>query len=110
MPLVVAMAISASAASARLLALVGPRPLIPTGLVLSAMGLVLFTRLPLQPDYVGHVMPGLLILGLGIGLIFAPAVASATWGYKSQRPVPPRRRLTPPKILVARWVRPYLIH
>ena len=82
MPLVLAMAISASAASARLLALVGPRPLIPTGLVLSAMGLVLFTRLPLQPDYVGHVMPGLQILGLGIGLIFAPAVASATWGVQ----------------------------
>jgi EmrB/QacA subfamily drug resistance transporter len=82
MPLVVAMAISASVASARLLALVGPRPLIPTGLVLSAMGLLLFTRLPLQPNYSGHVLPGLLVLGLGIGLIFAPAVASATWGVK----------------------------
>ncbi len=82
MPLVVAMGVSASVASARLLALVGPRPLIPTGLVLSAMGLVLFTRLPLQPNYSGHVLPGLLVLGLGIGLIFAPAVASATWGVR----------------------------
>jgi len=80
MPLVIAMAVSASVASARLLALVGPRPLIPTGLVLAAMGLVLFTRLPLAPNYAGHVLPGLLVLGLGIGLIFAPAVASATWG------------------------------
>jgi EmrB/QacA subfamily drug resistance transporter len=82
LPLVLAMALSASVASARLLALVGPRPLIPTGLVLSAMGLVLFTRLPLQPNYASYVLPGLIVLGLGIGLIFAPAVASATWGVE----------------------------
>ncbi|HVA52070.1 MAG TPA: MFS transporter [Acidimicrobiales bacterium] len=78
LPIVIAISLSASFASARLLSKVGPRPLVPTGMVLSAMGMVLFTRLTPVSDYVGHVLPGLTVLGLGLGLIFAPAIASAT--------------------------------
>jgi hypothetical protein len=44
--------------------------------------MVLFTRVPVTPDYWGHVLPGLLVTGLGLGLIFAPAIASATSGVK----------------------------
>ena len=40
--------------------------------------MVLFTRLTTYADYLGHVMPGLIVTGLGLGLIFAPAIASAT--------------------------------
>jgi EmrB/QacA subfamily drug resistance transporter len=82
MPLVGAIAFSASLASARLLAKVGPRPLVPTGMVLGMLGTVLFTRLTPHADYVGHVLPGLIVTGLGLGLIFAPATASATAAIK----------------------------
>lgn len=78
LPLVGAIAFSAFIASARLLPQVGPRPLIPVGMVLGAMGMVLFTKLPANSDYLGHVLPGLVVTGLGLGLIFAPATASAT--------------------------------
>ncbi len=78
MPLVVAVSLSASFASARLLARTGPRPLVPTGMILAAMGMVLFTRVTPYGDYFGHVLPGLVVTGLGLGLIFAPAAASAT--------------------------------
>jgi EmrB/QacA subfamily drug resistance transporter len=78
LPLVVAIAFSATIASARLLAKVGPRPLVPAGMILGMMGAVLFTRLTAHADYVGHVLPGLIVTGLGLGLIFAPATASAT--------------------------------
>jgi MFS family permease len=78
LPIVIAISLSASFASARLLPRTGPRPLIPTGMLLATMGMVLFTRLTLNSDYIGHVLPGLIVLGLGLGLIFAPAIASAT--------------------------------
>jgi len=78
LPLVGAITFSAFIASARLLAKVGPRPLVPVGMVLATMGMVLFTKLPPTPDYLGSVLPGLIVTGLGLGLIFAPATASAT--------------------------------
>ena len=82
LPLVGALAFSASIASARLLALVGPRPLVPAGMLLGMMGMVLFTKLPVNADYSGHVLPGLVVTGLGLGLIFAPSTASATAGIE----------------------------
>lgn len=84
LPMVVALAVSAFIASARLLAKVGPRPLVPTGMVLGMMGMILFTKLTLKADYFSHVLPGLVVTGLGLGLIFAPAFASATAGIKAK--------------------------
>jgi hypothetical protein len=77
-----AIALSAFAASARLLAVNGPRPLVPTGMLLSMMGMVLFTKLTPNADYFSNVLPGLVVTGLGLGLIFAPAIASATAGVR----------------------------
>jgi EmrB/QacA subfamily drug resistance transporter len=82
LPLVGALTFSASLASARLLALVGPRPLVPVGMLLGMMGMILFTKLPANSDYLGHVLPGLVVTGLGLGLIFAPSTASATAGIE----------------------------
>lgn len=82
-PMVIALAFSAFIASARLLARVGPRPLIPTGMLLSMMGVILFTRLNPAANYFDSVLPGLVLTGLGLGLIVAPAVASATAGVRA---------------------------
>jgi MFS family permease len=83
LPLVIALAVSAFIASARLLAKVGPRPLVPTGMILATMGMVLFTKLTPNSDYWVSVLPGLVVTGLGLGLIVAPAVASATEGVEA---------------------------
>lgn len=84
LPMVVALALSAFVASARLLAKVGPRPLVPTGMILGMMGMVLFTKLTVNANYFSDVLPGLVVTGLGLGLIFAPAVASATAGVEAK--------------------------
>ncbi|NNN09028.1 MAG: MFS transporter [Acidimicrobiaceae bacterium] len=84
LPLVAALAFSALLASARLLDLVGPRPLVPVGMLLGMMGMILFTRLSAHSDYLGHVLPGLVVTGLGLGLIFAPSTASATAGIEAR--------------------------
>ncbi len=78
LPMVAAIAVSAQVAAARLITLSGPRPLVPAGMLLAALGLILFTRLPLRADYLGDVLPGLVLLGLGLGLVFAPGIATAT--------------------------------
>lgn len=80
LPLVLAISISAALASARLLAKTGPRPLVPTGMVLASMAMVLLTRLAPHSNYFGAVLPALIVWGLGLGLIFAPTFASATAG------------------------------
>jgi MFS family permease len=80
LPMIIALAVSAFITSARLLAKVGPRPLVPTGMILATMGMVLFTKLTPNSDYWVNVLPGLVVTGLGLGLIVAPAVASATAG------------------------------
>ncbi|HEY5112231.1 MAG TPA: MFS transporter [Acidimicrobiales bacterium] len=86
LPLLFTTLLASYFASARLLATTGPRPLIPTGMILSTMGMVLFTRLTIFPDYWGHVFPGLILLGLGLGLIFAPAFASAMSALENSVP------------------------
>jgi sugar phosphate permease len=58
----------------------GARLLVPTGLFLAAIGMVLFTGLDTHSTYVAHVLPGLLVLGVGIGLVSAPAMSTATLG------------------------------
>lgn len=84
LPLVVALAASAGLASARLLPVTGPRPLVPSGMLLGALGMILFTRLPVTDQYWAHVFPGLVILGLGLGLVYAPATSTATGGVHAE--------------------------
>src|ERR1700730_3611796 len=58
----------------------GPRALIAAGLLLGAGGMALLTQVTVTSSYVSGVLPGLLILGLGLGLIFAQVINTATAG------------------------------
>jgi MFS family permease len=44
----------------------------------------LFTRLTPGSSYAGNVLPGLLVLGVGMGCIFAPAFSTATLGVEGR--------------------------
>jgi EmrB/QacA subfamily drug resistance transporter len=57
-----------------------PRALIAAGMLLGAGGMALLTQVTVTSSYVSGVLPGLLILGLGLGLIFAQVINSATAG------------------------------
>ncbi|MBS1679172.1 MAG: MFS transporter [Actinobacteria bacterium] len=74
--------ISSSLASMRLLPSFGPRPLIVSGMLLSAASMVCFSQLSIDSSYATAVLPGLLLIGAGMGLIFAPALATATAGVR----------------------------
>ena len=45
--------------------------------------MILFTQLTPHGAYASHVLPGLLLTGVGMGCIFAPAFSTATLGVKS---------------------------
>jgi EmrB/QacA subfamily drug resistance transporter len=84
LPLVVGIVISSTSANIRLLPRTGPRPLVVTGMVLGATGMLYLTGIGPHSTYAGHVMPALIVMGLGFGLIFAPAISTATFGVNGR--------------------------
>jgi EmrB/QacA subfamily drug resistance transporter len=67
-------------AQTRLLPRFGARPLVTIGMALSAVAMVMFTGVSVDSTYVADILPGLLVMGLGLGLLFAPAMSTATLG------------------------------
>jgi EmrB/QacA subfamily drug resistance transporter len=64
----------------RLLPRFGARPLVAVGMLLSATAMLMLTGVTPDSSYGTDVLPGLLVIGLGLGLIFAPAMDAATRG------------------------------
>lgn len=84
LPLTAGIVTASTSANILLLPRTGPRPLLPLGMVLGATGMFLFTRLTPTSSYTGGVLPSLVILGLGFGLIFAPSFTGGTFGVARQ--------------------------
>jgi len=84
LPMVVGIVISSTSANIKLLPRTGARPLVPAGMVLGAIGMLYLTGLGPHSTYAGHVLPALILMGLGFGLIFAPAISTATLGVNGR--------------------------
>jgi EmrB/QacA subfamily drug resistance transporter len=84
LPMSLSIAPTVGLVTTRILARTGPRPLVPTGMALSAVGMLLLTRLEPDSAYASHVLPSLILVGIGFGLTIAPSFATATYG------IPPR--------------------
>jgi EmrB/QacA subfamily drug resistance transporter len=80
LPLTVILVIVAAAGNTILLTRVSPRIAVPIGLVLAGVGMALLTRIGLHSNYAADVLPTLLLLGVGLGLVFAPAFTLGTLG------------------------------
>jgi len=80
LPMVACILISSNLSSIVGLARLGPRVLIAAGMLLSAGGMAYLTQITVTSGYAGGVLPALLVLGLGFGMIFAPAINTATFG------------------------------
>ncbi|MFE9248963.1 DHA2 family efflux MFS transporter permease subunit [Streptomyces sp. NPDC007088] len=84
LPMIGALMVTAQLATNVLLPRLGARPIVPVGLVMAAAGLALLTRLDLSSTYAADVLPGLLVMGLGLGLVMPPAMSLATSGVDAQ--------------------------
>jgi predicted MFS family arabinose efflux permease len=80
LPMSAAIIATATTATTRLVPRVGPKPLVITGMSLATVAMVLFAQLQVDSGYALHILPGLVILGVGLGLVFAPAFSGATVG------------------------------
>src|SRR5256714_15211756 len=60
----------------------GVKPLVLAGTALAAIAMYLFTRLTPDSSYASDVLPGLLVLGVGMGCISAPTFSTATLGVE----------------------------
>ena len=84
LPLTVAIIIGSTQISARLMNHVAPRTLMVPGMILAASGMLIFTQLKVDSSYATHLLPGMLLMGLGMGLTFMPVFATATAGVAPQ--------------------------
>jgi predicted MFS family arabinose efflux permease len=80
LPMTAGIMVAAGSSTVRLLPRFGPRPLVPTGFVIGAGAMVWLAQLSPGSTYAGGVLVPIFLLGLGIGLAFAPSINTATAG------------------------------
>ncbi|MCW3057156.1 MAG: transporter, partial [Solirubrobacterales bacterium] len=84
LPMMATIVTAATLISTRILPRTGPRPLIPTGMVVAGLAMLLLTRVGVHSAYATHVLPSLIVLGAGMGMVFAPAMATATGNVRPE--------------------------
>ncbi len=80
LPMIACLVVAASVSTTKLLPRFGPRPLVTLGMLLGAAAMVALSQLTIDSTYAGHVLPALLPMGVGMGLIIAPSMQTATMG------------------------------
>ena len=80
LPMIACILIASNLSSIVFLPRLGPRVLIAAGMLLAAAGMGYLSQLTVTSSYPGDVLPALLVMGLGFGMIFAPAINTATSG------------------------------
>ena len=63
---------------------VGVRPVAALGMLVSALGMLLLVRLPVDGTYVADVLPALIVTSLGMGAVFMPLTLIATTGLEDE--------------------------
>ena len=71
--------------SSQLIAKVGTRPLVVGGGLITAVGVGLFSRMPVDGSYVADLLPGMIIMSLGIGAVFVSVINAANAGVPSHQ-------------------------
>jgi predicted MFS family arabinose efflux permease len=64
----------------RLVPRFGPRRLVSLGMLFGSAAMLLLSGVTPDSSYTTHVLPGLMVMGLGLGLVMAPSMSTATLG------------------------------
>ena len=82
LPLVAVLVVASLVAQNSLVPRVGAKPVVPTGMLFAGGAMAWLTGLNAHSTYVAHIMPPLMLLGLGLGLVFATSMNLATAGVR----------------------------
>ncbi|WP_432249151.1 MFS transporter [Streptomyces sanyensis] len=80
LPMIAGMITGSTQIGARLMTRVAPRLLMAPGFTVAALGMLMLTQLDVDSSYAGLILPAQLLLGLGMGTAFMPAMSLATHG------------------------------
>jgi EmrB/QacA subfamily drug resistance transporter len=72
-----------SAVAAQLVTRVGVKPILVIGMTALTAGLLYFTQVSVHGSYLGDLLPGFLLTGLGIGFAFVPISIAALAGVRA---------------------------
>jgi MFS family permease len=72
-----------SAVAAQLVTRLGVKPVLVIGMVTLSAGLLYFTQVSVGGSYLGDLLPGFLLVGIGLGFSFVPISIAALAGVQS---------------------------
>ena len=84
LPLCFAIGIAAGISS-QLLSRIGTRPVIVTGALIAAGGMYWLSRIPVHGTYLSDLLPGMLVLSLGVGPVFVGVTTAANAGVPADK-------------------------
>nr|WP_307624138.1 MFS transporter [Streptomyces sp. V3I7] len=82
LPMVAGMITGSTQIGARLMNRVAPRLLMGPGFLTAGVGMLLLSQLEIGSSYAALVLPAMVLLGLGMGTAFMPAMSLATQGVE----------------------------
>jgi hypothetical protein len=82
LPLIAGLVVMAQVSIRVLLPRFGPKTILPIGMLVNAVAMYMLHFVGLHSSYAGHVLPYLVLLGLGFGMSLAPAFSTGTLGLK----------------------------
>ncbi len=77
--------IIAASISSQLFARIGTKPVVLAGIVIGASGLFWLSRVPVDGSYVSDILPGLLVVSIGLGGVFTGLTTAANAGVGEDR-------------------------
>jgi EmrB/QacA subfamily drug resistance transporter len=82
LPMTLVVMVTAIVATTRLRSRVGPRPLVVAGMALGAVAMLILRGIGMDSSYAGDILPALVIMGAGLGLVFSTVMNNATLGVQ----------------------------
>ncbi|MFI1094606.1 MFS transporter [Streptomyces sp. NPDC020917] len=84
LPMVAGMIVGSTQIGTRLMLRVRPRYLMAPGFLVAAVGMGILAQIKVDSSYAAILLPGLVLMGLGMGTAFMPAMSLATHGVRPE--------------------------